>query len=848
MAIGLNNMSRWSALLLLSFSNSLLAAEPFSVPQGFVAETVYTVPKATQGSWVSLAVAPNGDLVAGDQGGGLWRIVLTDPTKPVVTPIPIRARGAHGLLFVDDALYLIASEGKENGIWRLRDTKGKGSFDDQVLLRRLQGSGEHGPHQLVLDRDGTILVIAGNHTKLPDDEIPGPKPHWAEDTLLERFEDPNGHAVGIRAVGGWIARMNKDGTGWQRVTVGMRNAYDLAVAPDGDIFTYDSDMEWDMGAPWYRPTRVNLATPGGELGWRSGSANNPGYMVDTQPALVDTGPGSPTGVTFGLGAKFPAKYQRALFVCDWTFGTLYAVHMTPSGGGWAAEKEVFAFGKPFALTDAVIRRQDGALYVTVGGRGGQSSLYRIRYVGNESTQLAVWHESTLEQKLRRELEVLSLEKPSLASLTKAWPLMGHQDVWIRYAARSVVEAQPLESWRKRVGVDSSNVWLDLNAALALARCSPPNSEENKLTAQSIVARTDILSGSLDLKRAKLRILQVLFARLGPPTVESEKVALSQACLKALPSGDTDLDRQYALLALYLSNPDAPKKVVALMRDAKSAPGLEVDAALIARNSKYGSDVIAATALTPNYVRIGLAVYLARTKVGWTPELRREFFGMLDELGQAKGGHSLKGFVANIRKATLENTPIDERAAFAVNLAPAQEKAQRPSPVGPGRAWNESMAQSAWQAAGKHNFENGRKAFQAALCSACHRVGDLGATQAPDLSGVGARMSPADLLQSILAPNVVVSDQYAHSLITLIKNQTVVGRIVSEEGDKLNVAVNPFDPANTLVIHRSDIQSIERSATSPMPVGLVNALNEKELTDLIAYLLAGGNKADRLYQK
>ena len=65
-------MARWSALLLLSLSNCLLAAEPFSVPQGFVAETVYTVPKATQGSWVSLAVAPNGDLVAGDQGGGLF--------------------------------------------------------------------------------------------------------------------------------------------------------------------------------------------------------------------------------------------------------------------------------------------------------------------------------------------------------------------------------------------------------------------------------------------------------------------------------------------------------------------------------------------------------------------------------------------------------------------------------------------------------------------------------------------------------------------------------------------------------------------------------------------------------
>jgi hypothetical protein len=260
--------------------------------------------------------------------------------------------------------------------------KGDGSYAEQVMIRSLKGSGEHGPHQLVLDRDGSILVVGGNHTELPDDEKAGaPVKRYDEDDLLKKYEDANGHAAGIKAVGGWIARMDKDGKDWVRVTTCFRNPYDCAVAPDGDIFTYDSDMEWDMGAPWYRPTRIYLCTPGGELGWRSGASNNAFPTLDMQPPLVDIGPGSPTGTTMGTGAKFPAAYQRAFFACDWTFATLYAIHLTPEGGGWKARKEVFAAGKPFSVTDAVIRPQDGHMYVTIGGRGGQSALYQHHLPG-----------------------------------------------------------------------------------------------------------------------------------------------------------------------------------------------------------------------------------------------------------------------------------------------------------------------------------------------------------------------------------------------------------------------------------------------------------------------------------
>jgi putative heme-binding domain-containing protein len=829
-------------------STSVAAADELILQPGFKAELLYTVPKPEQGSWVSLAVSPEGDLVAGDQGGVLWRVSLKDPNKPVVTKIDTKFFGCHGLLFAHGALYACTSEKGKGDIWRLRDTKGDGSYAEQTMIRALKGSGEHGPHQLVLDRDGSILVVGGNHTKLPDDEKAGaPVKRYDEDDLLKKYEDANGHASGIKAVGGWIARMDKDGKDWVRVTTCFRNPYDCSVAPDGDIFTYDSDMEWDMGAPWYRPTRIYLCTPGGELGWRSGAGNNAFPTLDMQPALVDIGPGSPTGTTMGTGAKFPASYQRAFFACDWTFATLYAVHLTPEGGGWKARKEVFAAGKPFSVTDAVIRPQDGHMYVTIGGRGGQSALYRITYKGAEPTAPVAWFDATPEQKLRRELEALRDVAPSAAALDKAWPLMGHADRWVRYAARIAVEHQPVDAWRSRVKADA-NLDLALNAALALARSGGAPDLGAIVTAADSAAN----SKDLRLRQDRLRVLHVAFARHGKP--DAATVArLGKESAGRIPSGDNALDRLLAQLAIYLGEPNAPARVLQAMKIAQPAPAVVADPEILARHPGYAKAAANAMVVTPSSTRIGLAVYLSRATVGWTPELRKQFFGYLDVLAQAEGGNSLKGFVRNIRKESLAAAPEAERPELELIAPVAARKPAAPIPAaaGPGRLWTHAEALKVWEdakAKKTFDFANGQKMFAAALCSQCHRMGNDGGAQGPDLSGLGARTAPADVLMSIVQPNAVLSDQYANSVIGRVDGGKTIGRILNEEGDKLELSVNPFDPAVTISVNRSDILSIDRSPDSPMPVGLINSLNAQEVADLLAYLVSGANPKDSLYAK
>ena len=77
--------------------------------------------------------------------------------------------------------------------------------------------------------------------------------------------------------------------------------------------------------------------------------------------MLNIGPGSPTGMTFGYGAKFPAKYQNALFSLDWSWGKLYAVHLAARGRDLTRPtKEEFLSGTPLPLTDAIIHPGDGA--------------------------------------------------------------------------------------------------------------------------------------------------------------------------------------------------------------------------------------------------------------------------------------------------------------------------------------------------------------------------------------------------------------------------------------------------------------------------------------------------------
>ncbi|MFN7140830.1 MAG: heme-binding protein, partial [Limisphaerales bacterium] len=341
-------------------------ASEIKILPGFKIELLHSA-ELGEGSWICMTVDDKGRLIISPQSNDqpLFRITLSksgqiEKWETIETPI----RQAMGLLYAYDSLYANCHGPKGVGLYRLVDKNRNDQFDadEFELLKNFDGVGEHGYHAVILGPDKKIYVMNGNHTKVPEGISPrSPHKNYDEDFLLPRQWDAGGHAVGVLAPGGYVLRTDKDGKEWELMSAGYRNAYDFDFNADGELFAYDSDMEWEWGMPWYKPTRVMHAVSAADFGWRSGSAKWPEYYADSLPATVDTGIGSPTGVKFGTKSHFPEKYKRALYAMDWSYGRILAVHLTPKGASYTATYEDLLRGKPLNVTDLEFGK-DGAMY------------------------------------------------------------------------------------------------------------------------------------------------------------------------------------------------------------------------------------------------------------------------------------------------------------------------------------------------------------------------------------------------------------------------------------------------------------------------------------------------------
>ena len=345
---------------------------------GFQIELVH-VARPEEGSWISLAFDPKGRAVIGREDKGLLRLTLAGDHKKIATVETIENTllECRGLLFAHDSLYVHANNSK--GLYRLRDTNGDDQFDEVKLLRKTEGGVGHGRNGLALGPDGMIYLALGNNVKVPEDvAATSPYRNYANDRLLPCAWNEFLFDSDVVPPCGHIVRADPEGKTWELFAGGFRNPYGIAFNRDGELFTYDADMEWDAGAPWYRPTSVLHVVSGGEYGWRQETNCWPEYFADSLPRVVDIGLGSPTGVKFGDRSHFPDKYVEAFYVLDWAYGRIIAVHLKPDGSSYTGTAETFVKGRPLNVTDLDFG-PDGAMYFVVGGRRTQSALYRVSF-------------------------------------------------------------------------------------------------------------------------------------------------------------------------------------------------------------------------------------------------------------------------------------------------------------------------------------------------------------------------------------------------------------------------------------------------------------------------------------
>lgn len=787
-------------------SNAKAGTNPatFELLPGYRVELLRSAGK-DEGSWVSLAFDPQGRLTIGREDKGLIRYSFSADRREITLSEMVNndLRECRGLLYAHGSLYVNANNSK--GLYRLRDTNGDGRFDEKKLLHSSKGSVGHGRNALALGPEGSIYAIHGDAVELPRD-------------IPDRTSPLRRGAAPFRPNEGHVLRMAPDGSSREIFCAGMRNPYGIAFNPDGEPFTYDADAEFDMGTPWYRPTRVLHLSSGADFGWRAVTGSWPPYYPDhpdnTGPAL-DIGKGSPTGVRFGTRSRFPPQYRKALYILDWAYGRILAVHLFPRGATYMGATEVFLRGQPLNLTDLDFG-PDGAMYFTVGGRNTQGALYRVSYSGPAVSERAKTRQEKAREEMARKMRKRRREVEAHHGKGKFYDGVlskPSDDCRTAQSVRIALEhsrENPATAVRLRK-VNSAGARVELLTA-----------EANIAAAQEIPALVEKwLEESRDWGNwppsAQLGFIDLFrrcMARHKLP--EATRKRISSALRSHFPAGLGQVNRALAPVLVELEPVHAVEKIVKLLEES-----------------------------TGQVERLHYLHHLRNTGAGWTQPSRRTFFEVFATRGSFLGGRGMPQVLKNIERDSLATLGAEERRGLKGLIG--QAAALPPLPDLAGRRlvkeWKPGDFRDAlaFDPAGR-DLANGRKVFSMALCSRCHRYGGEGYLVGPELTYVARRFSRRDLISEILEPSRTIAENYRTSVLELKDGRVLSGQVIPNldyRDPNLQFAADPLHPDKISKISKASIIRRRRSAVSLMPAGLLNNFSREEILDLLAWLESGG---------
>jgi putative heme-binding domain-containing protein len=680
----------------------------FTVPEGFrVEQAVKTPDEDRTFSLVNMTFDNRGRLLVSRENKGTF--LCTEPDKDgVLQKVSLycdQVKNAQGMCWVKDALLLIGTGPDGVGLYRCKEAPSGDRIESVKLLLRFKGAmGEHGPHAVIHGPDGFLYICNGNHswvraeslaansplTRWPDGQM-GPdqgKPHSPEDVLLPRLNDARGHAANILAPGGTIWRCDTDGKNLSMVSAGFRNHFDIAINPEGELFTFDSDMEWDENQPWYRPVRICHCPPGADFVWRTGAANTPNYYIDSLPPVYETGRGSPVGLEFYDHHAFPEKYRGAFFMGDWSLGLIWAVHLQRNGASYKAQVEKFCQGAPMPVTDLAVS-PDGAIVFTTGGRNSQGGVFRIVAdkpgkpdPARPDQPLAPWSEIRRKnpdagadqlltagklpaEQAARDIYVRGLkggkdnEKALLAALDDydpfvrrracealiragieppvdpVWRLLSDGDRFVRTAARLVLQRIDPAKWADRIAKEKHDraAWEAIIALCKIDKADP--------WASVIFFRLDgAKAASGEALLDYLRTVQM--ALMHTTATPSMSRAIAQRCLARFPHAEWQVNRELAILLTHfrltgqLGNVVVSKLLNALLQS--------------------GND---------RMQQIHYFYCLRLLHDGWTKADKQSLARFYEGTENWSGGHSFTPFLENIfRECLIAYDTADRKAILA----------------------------------------------------------------------------------------------------------------------------------------------------------------------------------------
>lgn len=797
---------------LASRSAQRQATDPatFKVAPAFQVELVRSA-TADEDSWVALAFDPEGRITLGMEKRGLLRLTLSGSGDQRVERIDETLEECRGLLYAHGALYANANDSKV--LFRLRDLDGDGQFEEKTKLLRTEGGVGHGRNHLVLGPDDRVWMAHGNNVLLPESGISAKSPlrHYREDQLIPNPWDGSMFDGSVQLPAGHILALDPRTNEVELFAGGLRNPLDIAFNREGELFTFDADMERDIGAPWYMPTRVLHVTPGADFGWRRGTGRWPATHEDTLPSVVDIGLSSPTGIGFGYGTDFPKRHREALFMADWSYGRIIAVHLTPDGASYRGEQETFISGRPLNVTDLCVG-PDGALWFTTGGRGTQSGLYRVTWTGQSDDPVMPAKAPLQAHPLRNRLE------QGVADPAEIREALGSEDRFLRHAARIALEAD-LRLLEEELHRPGSTGWSLISTWIAAVRVGSP---DVRSAAMEMAARLPWKSATPAQQQGALRALEIGFARDG----ELQDPAALRSQLEArFPTPERPLlNRELAKFLVFLRSDKIISKVVDLLGETDSSEDL-----------------------------LYYPFILRYLDSGWNESKARAVFSALNKAEKLNGASTYFKAISDTRTEIAGKLPAEVVANLADVLATEKtaELSVHALPRHTYRQWTMKDLDPALPKVGRgRSFDGARKALMAAQCVYCHRVSNDPSIPAgrfgPDLMQVSARFGRRDLLDHILHPSKIIDEKFRFLTVRLSDGSTHVGALEAEDDERLTLRPNPLAP-DTLEVGRDMITERKWSAVSPMPAGLLNGLKQDQILDMLAYFEALGNPEDPRFQ-
>ena len=239
-------------------------------------------------------------------------------------------------------------------IWRFVDVDGDDKPDrkTQILTGTGKHQSDHSTHSVVFGPDGRYYWNFGNS---------GYAAHDSEGRLVY---DQRGYPVADNLVGdlaeqwdplklpysgGMAFRIDRNGRKLDVLGHNFRNNYELAVDSFGNVWQTDNDDDGFDGC------RINYIIEGGNFGYRdevTGASwrterpgqhpeipsrhwhqNDPGVV----PNFLQTGAGSPTGITVYEGRLLPKVFWDQPISCDAGPGVVWAARATKEGAGFRGE-------------------------------------------------------------------------------------------------------------------------------------------------------------------------------------------------------------------------------------------------------------------------------------------------------------------------------------------------------------------------------------------------------------------------------------------------------------------------------------------------------------------------------